>query len=736
MPERQSTTPRTAGFALDAEARTLTLSHPLISAAWSWTDRGRIDFRRFDHLPSGASWLADEQHDPLFLLGVAGYGERFHTFDDHRAVCFGTIGEARIDEDAPRGCVQASLAIDLSREPASAELPPVHDDTPRAFHPVPATVTWHIQSHSDHAAIRQWFEVTNTGDETLTITRLPVLLAGLRGSAASLTTHSGLDRKHRFRKQEGADWFTWQTLPLGPGVTGTIESGHRRAATWLGLTTEDGPGLFVGWEANTRATCDYGDLHGTGACGIDVWLEPAYRLDPGQTLTGPAAFLGAADGDLDELSYRTHRFVEDVIAMPVADQRFPYVAFNSWGYGPKIDDASMRACFERCRQLGIELFVVDFGWEDPDWHPRTDLFPHGLAPLADAAHAAGMAFGVHLSFGNVSSLSTMFREHPEWANGVGQWAYLSEGEVYRLTLGNPDTRDWMVEKLVEIVDQTKIDYFLTDHFLWGDLPTDGHEPRATNDYLTVAEGFDLVLARLHERRPDVIVEHCDNGLAFPTFKMTAQHVTSIGPDAVGSQYERIGTWRLSRVLPPRYLDHYVCERLAPHIPFTAPFGDYEYRSQIFGGPMILMTDIMALEPGGDDWNALARTIGLFKRIRRQVAEGKVLHLLEPQPYERVGSGWDGWDAIGSYHEATDSAVILSFRLGGDLDTRVIPVHGLNPDSRYRITFEDRPNRAERTGADVMAHGIELSLPGPGLPRVVDGLGFVRASEVIHLDAIS
>ncbi|HEV2073832.1 MAG TPA: hypothetical protein VGR29_09350, partial [Thermomicrobiales bacterium] len=321
------------------------------------------------------------------------------------------------------------------------------------------------------------------------------------------------------------------------------------------------------------------------------------------------------------------------------------------------------------------------------------------------------------------------------AYGPGQWAYLSEGNVYRLTLGNPAAREWMVEKLVEVVDETKIDYFLTDHFLWGQVNPDVQSMHATDDYLTVAEGFDIILERLHERRPQVLFEHCDNGLGLPTFKMVAQHVTSIGPDAVGSQYERVGTWRLSRVLPPRYLDHYVTERLAPQIPFTGPFGDYEYRSQIFGGPMILMTDIMALEQGSNDWNALVRTIDLFKRIRRRVVEGKVLHLLEPQPYERVGDGWDGWDAIGSYHPETDSAVILAFRLGGDLDTRVIPVHGLDPDSRYLITFEDRADRAERSGQEIMDRGIELSLPGPRQRRNVDGLGFVRASEVIHLEAI-
>ncbi len=108
--------------------------------------------------------------------------------------------------------------------------------------------------------------------------------------------------------------------------------GHRQAATWLGLTTDDGPGLFLGWETNTRATCDYGDLHGTGACGLDLWLEPEYRLAPGQTLTGPAAFLGAADGDLDEMSYPhpALRRGRDRAARST-DERFPYVDIQQLG---------------------------------------------------------------------------------------------------------------------------------------------------------------------------------------------------------------------------------------------------------------------------------------------------------------------------------------------------------------------------------------------------------------------
>jgi hypothetical protein len=244
------------------------------------------------------------------------------------------------------------------------------------------------------------------------------------------------------------------------------------------------------------------------------------------------------------------------------------------------------------------------------------------------------------------------------------------------------------------------------------------------------------MEHFHQRRPNVILEHCDNGLGLPTFKMIRQHHTSIGPDAVGTLYERVHTWRFSRVLPPRYLDHYAVEHIVPGQSVLHGLGDFEYRSHLFGGPMILMTDIRKATEGSPEWEALSRAIEVYKRIRRRVIDGKVLHLLEPQPLERVGRGWDGWDAIGSYHEQTDTAVILTFRLGGDTDTKTIPLHGLRPDTRYSVSFEDRSDVLERTGADLMSNGLQLTLPHLDRERVVDENGMVRGSEIVHLSPIS
>lgn len=702
--------PTESTFMVDAEARNMRLEHESLHIEWRWTESGAINASSFREPATGTEWIDPAFDSPLF------------------------IAECEFDRERPGFARQARMR---SNDSSQFELPSVWretdgsaraswrivpDDSPIAF-------TWHAEAIPGHAVLRQWFELTNIGDETAIVTKMPVFDWAFGAAINELWAHSGLERRDFGWRSEWPDWYTWRREPLGSGVVGTIESGYRNSATWLAISAPDsGPGLFLGWETNGLSVCRYGDIRGDGAIRVECASSPGFRLEPGQTLTGPAGFIGVANGDLDELSYRCQRFVEKRLSWKVDDERFPYVAFNSWGYGAEINEEIILSSFDVCKTLGIELLVVDFGWEDPDWNPLASIFPNGLAPIADAAHEAGMLFGIHLSFGNLSNLSQIFGEHPEWGYGPGQWAYRREGEVFGLTLGNPATREWIADRLIEIVDENKIDYFLTDHYLWGWVDPAVQEMHASDDYLTIVEGFDWVLARVRERRPQVQIEHCDNGLAFPTFKMVQQHTTSIGADAVGSLWERVSKYRISHVLPPRFLDSYVSDRPTIETYIGTGLTDYDYRSHLFGGPMILMTNIMQMEPGSEDWLALDRNIKLFKRIRKNVIDGKVLHLLEPQPLQQVGRRWDGWDAIGSYHEQSDSAVIMAFRLGGEIDERVIPIHGLNPNSTYRITYEDRPDTASITGADLMANGLMLSLP----EEYTDSNGMKRACDVVFL----
>ena len=78
----------------------------------------------------------------------------------------------------------------------------------------------------------------------------------------------------------------------------------------------------------------------------------------------------------------------------------------------------------------------------------------------------------------------MYMEHPDWVFGDGCWAYgQNKHKVYALSLGLPQAREWIVNKVVEVLDREKIDWFLTDTALWGHIDPAKHKLTADQDYL-------------------------------------------------------------------------------------------------------------------------------------------------------------------------------------------------------------------------------------------------------------
>ncbi|MBI4556481.1 MAG: alpha-galactosidase [Candidatus Hydrogenedentes bacterium] len=553
----------------------------------------------------------------------------------------------------------------------------------------------HYQCFRGRPFIRQWAEFKNIGDRPLVLEKVSLLSLELGAAFGDLAGSHGLKR---IKKEGVAKWFETYSFDGASDNELTFETGRWREATWLALWRKSSPqGLIVGWETSAITRCRLDPPETEGRMHLRVTMHPAYRLEPGATFEIPKAFVGIYEGDLDEGCYLAHRFTESHLNWPNPGDDFPYVMFNSWGYGTAIDEKLARQAIDLCAQLGVEVFVTDFGWEGPDWRPQPEIFPSGLAPLSEECHRRGMKFGIHLSFGNVSEESRLYQEHPDWVFGEGCWAY-GQGRlpVYALSLGLPDAQQWAVEKVVEVLDREKVDWFLTDTHLWGHANPKKHTLTADQDYLA-ATGFESVMAEIHSRRPQVLMEHCDGGLSLPNYKMLQQHVTTITCDNAGALETRLSVYDLSRVLPPRYLDKYQQEWRS----------HYANRSCMFGGPWILMTPIHTLEPGSSDWNELVEDIRLYKQYRSRIRDGKVLHLVEPN--EPADPTWDGWDAIGTYHPGEDAAIVFAFRTQGKVPTHTIPMKCLHPRQKYVVHLVDTDQRYTATGREIMRKGLTLEL---------------------------
>src|ERR1051326_4798870 len=141
---------------------------------------------------------------------------------------------------------------------------------------------------------------------------------------------------------------------------------------------------------------------GTNANGVhaELGLEGGEQfrtqLLPGETFETPSVFIGCYQGDVDNGANQFHRWIESHLRPPVHDDRYPLLVNNSWGSGMAVDEKLARKMIDDSADLGLELFHIDAGWFRGvgEWFPDEKKFPHGLAAVADYAHAKGLKFGL------------------------------------------------------------------------------------------------------------------------------------------------------------------------------------------------------------------------------------------------------------------------------------------------------------------------------------------------------
>ena len=469
----------------------------------------------------------------------------------------------------------------------------------------------------------------------------------------------------------------------------------------------DGPdhGIVAGWEYDGRARAHAEHRKDTGVVRLDAQvMRLNHPLGPLDEFAVPAAFLGLFQGDWDEAGYRTQRFVEAVLAAPMPDPEiFPYVMFDTWGYGEVIHEDTLRQAAERAAALGAEVFTVDLGWavRIGDWYPDPEKFPNGLKAFSDYVHSLGMKFGLHFAPLEAMPDSAVLREHPDWEayNPRRQTNYFG---ATPLCASHRPVREWIIAETLRIIREYGVDWLLQDGenmVKYCESTEHSHDP---NDsvYSNAVDGLHEILHAVQEAEPGVVWENCEDGGGMQTFHMVQHYVTSIINDNADHLVTRQGVWGSTFPFPPRYTDRYM---------IVTPDNTYVTRSHMFGGPFILMQRIT-------EWSwpmleFMRREVEIYKSIRQLMRDGKVYHLTPPP---------DGTfnDAIQSYHESSDQSVIFLYRedLGPSLET-VWP-RGLRSDGFYRVSFQETGQSYTATGSGLMEQGIPVTFRQKGMAEII------------------
>lgn len=491
----------------------------------------------------------------------------------------------------------------------------------------------------------------------------------------------------------------------GPADATDYDGPFHESCGWLVLHRADaGRGLFAGWEWSGGVAASVREVSGATELSIGH-LEPLFRheLAPGETLVSPRAFVGLFRGDLDEAGWLTRRLAESRYIPPRPkidvrpDAEFPYLIADSWGLHERIDEDYVRRMIDGAAELGVEVFTLDKGWERTvgDWHAN-DRFPSGLGALAEYARERGIAFGLWCAFGNADPSAPVAREHPDWLATWDGKAHRWSFGAHALCLAHDPAREWVKSELDRIVHDYGVSWFLHDFETIARCNSDGHTHQpGSGDYANVVALYD-VLDHLRAAHPRINVENCWNGGRMMDFGMLQHHDTSIGDDWCMAVLNRLAVFGATRFLPPSWCSKYMRdENLPPR---------YLLRSYLFGGPWVLMGD---WPRWSDEMRAEAvAAVGLYKRLRGQIARSRVYHLREPDPLGR------GWDAIQAYDEESGRGLILahrSYMYMYERDPLSVHPRGLDPAGVFRVSFEDRADVFEGSGRELETEGIPLAL---------------------------
>jgi hypothetical protein len=483
----------------------------------------------------------------------------------------------------------------------------------------------------------------------------------------------------------------------GVSVWGGAYNDH---CTWLALSDGNGQGLVFGWEFDGRGylNADFDWFTGN----LNVYGSPQqlnYMVPAGAEWRAPAAFIGLYEGDWDEAAYRTHRFVEAALALPIPDDNFPYLMFDTWDYGQNIDEFTLRRAAEIAAQVGVELFVVDLGWSQKigEWVEDPVKFPSGLAAFGDYVRSLGMKFGLHFVPVEAAPDAPVLQLNPEWASSATFGYYGAQS----ICLAHAPTQSWMRQAAWEVIEKYRPDWFTQDgENLVKPCWNEAHSHRTDNsNWANSVEGLDALVEHLRSVAPQVLWENNGDGGTMSTFDAVKRYVTFSSCDACEHMPRRQAVYGMSYVFPPRYIDRYMQE---PPIKFTT-------RSSMFGGPWILMQRIT-------EWSAaeialVQQEAAIYKSLRGLIRDGKVFHLTErPTGYQI--------EAIQSFHEEQDRGVVFVYRPDTSQNETTIHPRGLRPDSMYQVSFQENAQRLVASGRDLMFNGIKVRLPTKNFAEIV------------------
>lgn len=245
------------------------------------------------------------------------------------------------------------------------------------------------------------------------------------------------------------------------------------------------------------------------------------NLAPGESFTAPKTVLTAVRGGVDEaaqaLAENTRRSIDP--RLPAWDRELP-VLFNEFcsTWGRPAEESVLRH-IRALKGKGLGCYVIDAGWYDDEsfeeanrlgkWEVSRKAFPHGLKPVVQAIHDAGMKAGIWFEFEMAG------RDEPDCFNQT-EWLLtrggipVTAGDRRFWDMRKPEVQEYLAGKVIDFLRENRLDYLKVDYNETIGLGCDGAESlgEGLRHQIEASRAF---FARIRRELPELVLELCASG---------------------------------------------------------------------------------------------------------------------------------------------------------------------------------------------------------------------------------
>lgn len=567
-------------------------------------------------------------------------------------------------------------------------------------------VRWEITTFADFPAVEWILHFDNTGDEdTDIIESIDALDYSIRSAGP-----------YRLHKTKGAPA---DPTDFEPSVI-TMDGRHSETMGGSGGRSSNKDFPFfkieadntsiitaVGWSGQwiARVECpDRQDLRVTAGMETSCFV-----LRPGERVRTPRILMLFWKGDTLESNAQFRQLIYKHYAAKWHGKRTLPILFCNTAFtrdGVWLNECNAEnqiSLINAYGPLGIEALITDAGWFPGgwpngvgNWTPRTDAYPDGMGPVAQAAADHDMVYGLWFEPERVMKGTWIYEYHPEWLlaspNGPKDTFLLNFGleEVQNYVFG-------VVEQFMELPGFRfyRQDFNMDPLTYWRD-----NEPAERHGMVEIKyiEGLYAFWERIAWKYPDSIREECaSGGRRIDLETVMHMHLHQESDYWFDNEVDQARMWSLSRYLPNNTFDTALTR-----------MDDYSVHSTMATS---LITGWIADAPNFD-WMRAKQILELYRSVRHLLV-GAWYPLL---PYSRDSKQWL---AMQFHRPDLDQGMVLAFRRRecGQNSVELV-LHGLDPDVTYGLVFHTTGVIVEATGASLMRRLVVPIANAPGSELIV------------------